>query len=75
MNIGSLATLISTVVNIIPIQEVDQMRKELGNFGPEFFDETEDLKYNYRQSVQRNVLLEEKLKNVEKQFSVRINIP
>lgn len=75
MNIGSLATLISTVVNIIPIQEVDQMRKELGNFGPEFFDETEDLKYNYRQSVQRNVLLEEKLKNVEKQFSVRVNIP
>ena len=38
------------------------MRKELGNFGPDFFDEIEDLKYNYKQSVEKNLVYEEKLK-------------
>ncbi|XP_005096015.2 centrosomal protein of 290 kDa [Aplysia californica] len=56
-------------------REVEKLKKELGNFGPEFFDEIEDLKYNYKQSVQRNVLLEEKLKQVARQFGVSIDIP
>ena len=56
-------------------KEVDKLKKELGNFGPEFFEEIEDLKYNYKQSVQRNVLLEEKVKQVARQFGVSIDIP
>ena len=51
-----------------------QLKKELGNFGPEFFEEIEDLKYNYKQSVQRNVLLEEKIHQVERQFGISIDI-
>ncbi|XP_059169831.1 centrosomal protein of 290 kDa-like [Physella acuta] len=56
-------------------REVEKLKKELNNFGPEFFDEIEDLKYNYKQSVQKNILMEEKLKQVAQQFGVSINIP
>ncbi|BFZ24638.1 hypothetical protein BsWGS_27677 [Bradybaena similaris] len=55
-------------------QEVDKMKKELGSFGPEFFEEIEDLKYNYKQSIQRNVLLEDKLKQIENQFGVSLDV-
>ena len=51
------------------------MRRELGNFGPDFFDEIEDLKFNYKQSVEKNILYEEKLNQVSKQFGVSIHIP
>ncbi|KAL4233575.1 hypothetical protein ACF0H5_008256 [Mactra antiquata] len=52
--------------------EVDRLRKELGNFGPEFFEEIEDLKFNYKQSVEKNILYEEKLKQVSDQFGITI---
>ena len=51
------------------------MKKELGNFGPDFFDEIEDLKFNYKQSVEKNLLYEEKLRQVGKQFGISMNIP
>ncbi|XP_055888045.1 centrosomal protein of 290 kDa-like [Biomphalaria glabrata] len=56
-------------------REVDKLKKELNNFGPEFFEEIEDLKYNYKQSLQHNVLLEDKLKQVAQQFGLSIEIP
>ncbi len=52
-----------------------QLRKELENFGPDFFEEIEDLKYNYREAVQRNVQYEEQLTQISKQFGIDINIP
>ena len=52
-----------------------QMKKELGNFGPEFFEEIEDLKFNYKQAIEKNLLYEEKLTQVSKQFGVSIHIP
>lgn len=52
-----------------------QLKKELANFGPDFFEEIEDLKYNYKQSVERNVLLEDKLNQVSRQFGISIDIP
>ena len=45
------------------------------NFGPEFFEEIEDLKYNYRESVQKNVQYEEQLSQISKQFGIDINLP
>ena len=51
------------------------MKKELGNFGPEFFEEIEDLKFNYKQAIEKNLLYEEKLTQVSKQFGVSIHIP
>ncbi|KAH9503689.1 hypothetical protein Btru_067161 [Bulinus truncatus] len=55
-------------------REVDKLKKELNNFGPEFFEEIEDLKYNFKQSVQRNLVLEEKLKQVAQQFGLSIDV-
>ena len=43
--------------------------------GPEFFEELEDLKYNYREAMKRNVLYEEQLSQLSRQFGVAINIP
>jgi len=44
----------------------------LANFGPEFFEEIEDLKYNYQESEIRNAQLEEKLNELCKQFGVSL---
>ena len=51
-----------------------QLKRELSNFGPEFFEEIEDLKYNYREAVQKNVQYEEQLTQISKQFGVEVNI-
>lgn len=49
-----------------------QLKRELANFGPEFFEEIEDLKYNYKEANIRNAQLEEKLKEVCEQFGVNL---
>ena len=41
-----------------------QLKTELANFGPEFFEEIEDLKYNYKQAVQLNVEYEQKIREM-----------
>ncbi len=38
-----------------------QLKKELDAFDPSFFEEIEDLKFNYQECVRRNVQLEEQL--------------
>ncbi|XP_070829211.1 centrosomal protein of 290 kDa isoform X6 [Chaetodon trifascialis] len=55
--------------------EVQKLKKELGSFDPTFFEEIEDLKYNYNLEVKKNVLLEEELKKVCAQFGVQAQIP
>ena len=52
-----------------------QLRKELEAFDPAFFEEIEDLKYNFQKSVERNVLYERQLRLLSKQFGVDVNIP
>ncbi|KAK9516253.1 hypothetical protein VZT92_024194 [Zoarces viviparus] len=44
--------------------EVKKLKKELENFDQTFFEEIEDLKYNYNVEVKKNILLEEQLKKV-----------
>lgn len=44
--------------------EVDRLRKELASFDPSFFEELEDLKYNYNLEVKKNCLLEEQLRGL-----------
>ncbi|KAF7656056.1 hypothetical protein LDENG_00046760 [Lucifuga dentata] len=44
--------------------EVEKLKKELENFDPAFFEELEDLKYNYNLEVKKNVLLSEQLRKV-----------
>ena len=52
-----------------------QLKKELDAFDPSFFEEIEDLKYNYKKSVERNVLYERQLKQLSRQFGIDVNIP
>ncbi|KAK3096658.1 hypothetical protein FSP39_002154 [Pinctada imbricata] len=47
--------------------EIERLKKELKNFGPEFFDEIEDLKYNYKQALEKNILYEERLQQLGEQ--------
>ncbi|XP_018425714.1 PREDICTED: centrosomal protein of 290 kDa, partial [Nanorana parkeri] len=56
-------------------EEIKKLKKELDNFDPSFFEEIEDLKYNYNEEVKRNILLEEKLKALSAQFGVHVDIP
>ncbi|KAM6937006.1 centrosomal protein of 290 kDa [Xenentodon cancila] len=55
--------------------EVRRLRKELENFDPVFFEELEDLKYNYNLEVKKNILLEEQLKKVCERFGVKVQVP
>ncbi|XP_041853732.1 centrosomal protein of 290 kDa isoform X2 [Melanotaenia boesemani] len=55
--------------------EVRKLKKELENFDPTFFEELEDLKYNYDLEVKKNILLEEQLKKVCDRFGVKAEMP
>uniref|UniRef100_A0A4W3I2B1 Centrosomal protein 290 n=1 Tax=Callorhinchus milii TaxID=7868 RepID=A0A4W3I2B1_CALMI len=59
------------------VRELQLMRlkKELSNFDPSFFEELEDLKFNYRQEVKRNILLEEQIRKLSERFGVEVDIP
>uniref|UniRef100_A0A6Q2YD43 Centrosomal protein of 290kDa coiled-coil region domain-containing protein n=1 Tax=Esox lucius TaxID=8010 RepID=A0A6Q2YD43_ESOLU len=50
--------------------EIKKMKRELENFDPTFFDDIEDLKFNYNLEVKKNIVLEEQLKKVCEQFGV-----
>jgi len=50
------------------------LKKELSNFGPEFFEEIEDLKFRCHDAVSRNKQYEEQLTQLSKQFGVSVNI-
>ncbi|XP_034628260.1 centrosomal protein of 290 kDa isoform X1 [Trachemys scripta elegans] len=56
-------------------EEIKHLKKELDNFDPSFFEEIEDLKYNYNEEVKKNIILEEKLKKLSEQFGVQVDIP
>ncbi|XP_073183694.1 centrosomal protein of 290 kDa isoform X4 [Lepidochelys kempii] len=55
-------------------EEIKQLKRELDNFDPSFFEEIEDLKYNYNEEVKKNIILEEKLKKLSEQFGVKVDI-
>uniref|UniRef100_A0A671UPQ7 Centrosomal protein 290 n=1 Tax=Sparus aurata TaxID=8175 RepID=A0A671UPQ7_SPAAU len=55
--------------------EIKKLKKELESFDPTFFEEIEDLKYNYNLEVKKNILLEEQLKKVCNQFGVTAELP
>ncbi|XP_065052482.1 centrosomal protein of 290 kDa-like [Rhopilema esculentum] len=57
------------------VAENVKLKRELEAFDPAFFEEIEDLKYNYKKSVERNVLYERQLKQLSRQFGVDVNIP
>lgn len=56
-------------------EEIKKLKKELQNFDPSFFEEIEDLKYNYKKEVKKNILLEQKLKKLSEQFGFELPSP
>lgn len=44
----------------------------MDHFDPAFFEEIEDLKYNYNEEVKKNIVLEEKLKTLSEKFGVQV---
>ncbi|XP_072877088.1 centrosomal protein of 290 kDa isoform X8 [Chlorocebus sabaeus] len=56
-------------------EEIKKLKKELENFDPSFFEEIEDLKYNYKEEVKKNILLEEKVKKLSEQLGVELASP
>ncbi|XP_033101363.1 centrosomal protein of 290 kDa-like isoform X2 [Anneissia japonica] len=55
--------------------QVEQLQQELEQFDPNFFEEIEDLKFNYREAIERNIKYEDQLRNFSDQFGVSIDIP
>ncbi|XP_067998901.1 centrosomal protein of 290 kDa isoform X8 [Melanerpes formicivorus] len=56
-------------------EETKKLRKELDNFDPSFFEEIEDLKYNYNEELKKNILLEERLKKLSEELSIQVDSP
>ena len=55
--------------------KVENLQKELDQFDENFFEEIEDLKYNYSESVKKNVLYEDQLRNYSQQFGFSVTLP
>ncbi|XP_061772969.1 centrosomal protein of 290 kDa isoform X2 [Nerophis ophidion] len=47
--------------------EVRKLKKDLDKFDPAFFEEIEDLKYNYNMELKKNIVLEEQLKKLQRE--------
>ncbi|NWU11974.1 CE290 protein, partial [Cephalopterus ornatus] len=56
-------------------EETKKLRRELENYDPSFFEELEDLKYNYNEEVKKNIILEEKLKQLSEEFGIQVDSP
>ncbi|XP_053922436.1 centrosomal protein of 290 kDa isoform X2 [Cuculus canorus] len=54
-------------------EETKKLRRELENFGPSFFEEIEDLKYNYNKEVKKNIILEERLQQLSEEFGIQLD--
>ncbi|XP_059702808.1 centrosomal protein of 290 kDa [Haemorhous mexicanus] len=52
-------------------EETKELRRELETYNPSFFEELEDLKYNYKEEVKKNVILEERLKQLCEEFGIQ----
>lgn len=52
-------------------EETKELRRELETYNPSFFEELEDLKYNYKEEVKKNIVLEERLKQLYEEFGIQ----
>ncbi|NWV42342.1 CE290 protein, partial [Grantiella picta] len=56
-------------------EETKELRRELETYNPSFFEELEDLKYNYNEEVKKNIVLEERLKQLYEEFGIQEESP
>ncbi|NWV46049.1 CE290 protein, partial [Daphoenositta chrysoptera] len=52
-------------------EETKELRRELETYNPSFFEELEDLKYNYNEEVKKNIILEERLKKLYEESGIQ----
>nr|XP_021383701.1 centrosomal protein of 290 kDa isoform X2 [Lonchura striata domestica] len=52
-------------------EETKELKQELETYNPSFFEELEDLKYNYKEEVKKNIILEERLKQLCEEFGIQ----
>ncbi|NXB78260.1 CE290 protein, partial [Donacobius atricapilla] len=52
-------------------EETKELRRELETYSPSFFEELEDLKYNYKEEVKKNIILEERLKQLYEESGIQ----
>ncbi|NXO82796.1 CE290 protein, partial [Sitta europaea] len=52
-------------------EETQELRRELETYNPSFFEELEDLKYNYKEEVKKNIILEERLKQLYEEYDIQ----
>ncbi|NWT51485.1 CE290 protein, partial [Erythrocercus mccallii] len=52
-------------------EETKELRRQLETYSPSFFEELEDLKYNYKEEVKKNIILEERLKQLYEEFGIQ----
>ena len=52
-----------------------KLKKELSSFDPTFFEELEELKYNYQKSLEKNHIIEQQLVEISHQFGISVQIP
>ncbi|NXA97716.1 CE290 protein, partial [Melanocharis versteri] len=52
-------------------EETKELKRELETYNPSFFEELEDLKYNYKEEVKKNIILEERLKQLYEEFGIQ----
>ncbi|XP_071621863.1 centrosomal protein of 290 kDa isoform X3 [Heliangelus exortis] len=56
-------------------EETKKLRKGLENFDPSIFEEIEDLKYNYNEEVKKNIILEDRLKQLSEEYGIQVDSP
>ncbi|NXG65233.1 CE290 protein, partial [Hemiprocne comata] len=56
-------------------EEAKKLRKQLENFDPSIFEEIEDLKYNYNEEIKKNIILEDRLKQLSKEHGIEVDSP
>ncbi|NXU73071.1 CE290 protein, partial [Oreotrochilus melanogaster] len=56
-------------------EETKKLRRGLENFDPSIFEEIEDLKYNYNEEVKKNIILEDRLKQLSEEYGIQVDSP
>ncbi|NXN25676.1 CE290 protein, partial [Nycticryphes semicollaris] len=56
-------------------EETNKLRRKLENFDPSILEEIEDLKYNYNEEVKKNIILEERLKQLSEEYGIQVDSP
>ncbi|XP_051499060.1 centrosomal protein of 290 kDa isoform X7 [Apus apus] len=56
-------------------EETKKLRRELEKFDPSIFEEIEDLKYNYNEEIKKNIILEDRLKQLSEEHGIQVGSP